>query len=570
MGLEPLDAFQDMGAEAIRALDLWLDQTRRTVYLEGWLSGGSGAKVALVYIEERGADRKAVLKLCPAGDKTQDEYRKTKSAWQDAPPGFRRHLLAPLWEPIAVPVNDTCAGTPWFMFQRLAGGSTKNVTDFAQLPWDKRASAYKVVTRALLQKWGEADKKRGVTVQAFIKELLQDRLDDRQPLREWAARDARLFEEPTERLLLPHETEDLVNPFLLAKETRWGEMALRRTFFGRAHGDLNLGNILVPTGGGTKSFVLIDLARYSEAAPLARDPIQLLLHVVADRLAERGCGSAERSALLRVLSDSESSAGSLIRPELWAVICAHRQFVPDWAASLLDEWADNRILSLVACALMFCGRKGVSEENRMWFLRLAAHAATHYVEEWEGEGVKDPMEDPQAEPAPAVSTEAPDAGPGGEGVVVHVDFERRHETRHEAQLSVPLVGAVAQAAELVERLHADVEDLRMEVAGFGTSSHGQDLHIQATMARYLTDTAIEATHELVALRLQNSSTDYRGLIGYTEALGDLKRQVAVTRQEVHSLGVPAREPADLLRVRLTVEKLRQVTADLRGAVNRLR
>ncbi|MFE9444231.1 hypothetical protein ACFYO2_35790 [Streptomyces sp. NPDC006602] len=569
MGLEPLDAFQDMGDEAIRALDLWLNQTRRTVYLERWLSGGSGAKVALVYIEEKGADRKAVLKLCPAGDKTQDEYGKTKSAWQDALPGFRRHLLEPLWDPIAVPVDDTRAGNPWFMFQRLAGGSTKNVTDFSQLSWDKRASAYKLVTRALLQKWGEADKKRGVTVQAFIKELLQDRLDDGEPLREWA-RDSSRFEESAEHLLLPDETEHLVNPFLLTKETRWGERVLRRAFFGRAHGDLNLGNVLVPTGVGRQSFVLIDLARYSEAAPLARDPIQFLLCIVADRLAEPGCGSVERTALLRVLSDSESSPGTLIHPELWKVISAYRQFVPHWAASLLDEWADNRILSLVACALMFCGREGASEENRIWFLRLAAHAATHYVEEREGEGVKDPMEDPQAESAPAVITEAPDADLGVEGVVVHVDFERRHEAQHEAQLSVPLAGAAAQAAELVERLYTDVEDLHTEVMGFGASSHGRDLHIQATVARYLMDTVIEATHELVALQLQNSSTDYRRMIGYTEALGDLKRQVEATRQQVHPLGVPGRETADLLRVRLTVEKLRQVTSDLHGAVNRLR
>lgn len=566
MGLKPLEAFQDLGREAIGALDPWLNQTCRTVRLERWLSGGSGAKVALVYIEEKSANRKAVLKLCPAGDKTQDEYQKTKSAWQDALPGFRRHLLEPLWEPIAVPVDAMRAGNPWFMFQRLAGGSTKDITDFSQLPWDKRASAYEFVTRTLLQKWGKEDTKHGVTVRAFMKELLQDRLDDGTPLRDWVARDSKLFEEPTDHLLFPDETKPLVNPFLLTKETRWGQRALRRAFFGKAHGDLNLGNILVPTGFGRRSFILIDLARYSEAAPLARDPVQFLLCIVASRLAESGCGSVERAALLRVLSDSKSSPGDLILPELWRVISAHRRFVPGWATSQLDEWAANRILALVACALMFCGREGVSEKDRTWFLRLAAHAATHYVEEQEAEEVKDPMEDPQAEPAPAVITEAPDAELRGDGTVVHVDFEGRHE----AQPPAPLTGAAAQATELVERLNADVEDLYAEVTGFSSSAHGRDLHIQATVARYLMDTVIEATHELVALQLPNSGTDYRGLIGYTEALGDLKRQVEATQRQVHPLGVPGRETADLLRIRLAVEKLRQVTNVLRVAVNQLR
>ncbi|MFL1899620.1 hypothetical protein [Streptomyces tauricus] len=573
MGLHPMEVFvEKLGQEASEVLDDWLEQSLRTVRFQKWLSGGSGAKIALVHSEEKneakGGGRNAVLKLCPADDLTRNEFQRTKAAWQDASPMFRSHLLKPLWEPIAVPGDGMRAGNPWFMFQRLAGGSTRTIVKFSELPWSARASAYRVVTRELLQTWGRTDTKHDITVQEFLAEMLRDRLRSGDPLRTWAAAlDTRLFERPEECVALPDESGGLVNPFLLAKENRWGRSVLRRAFMGKAHGDLNLDNVLVPTSGsGHRRFMLIDLARYSEAAPLARDPAQFLLCVVASRLAESDCDSVERTALLRVLTDPDSRPGSMVPAQVWKVVSAYRQVVPEWAESQLDEWAENRCLSLVACALMFCGRKGVPDQDRMWFLRLAAHAATYYFTELEEEAVKEPAKDTQAESAPTVIAETTEAGPEGEANVVHVDFERRHEARRAA----PEAGATAQASGLVERLTADVDDLCAQMTGLGVSSHGRYLHIQATLARYLIDTSVETTRALDALRLQDGGTDYRGLIGYTEALGALRRQAEATQRLIHLLGTPEGETTDPMRAHLAAEKLRQVTGDLRVAVNRLR
>ncbi|MGN9820279.1 hypothetical protein ACTMUQ_33690 [Streptomyces sp. SD11] len=573
MGLHPMEVFvEKLGQEASEVLDDWLEQSLRTVRFQKWLSGGSGAKIALVHSEEKneakGGGRNAVLKLCPADDLTRNEFQRTKAAWQDASPMFRSHLLKPLWEPIAVPGDGMRAGNPWFMFQRLAGGSTRTIVKFSELPWSARASAYRVVTRELLQTWGRTDTKHDITVQEFLAEMLRDRLRSGDPLRTWAAAlDTRLFERPEECVALPDESGGLVNPFLLAKENRWGRSVLRRAFMGKAHGDLNLDNVLVPTsGGGHRRFMLIDLARYSEAAPLARDPAQFLLCVVASRLAEPDCDSVERTALLRVLTDPDSRPGSMVPAQVWKVVSAYRQVVPEWAESQLDEWAENRCLSLVACALMFCGRKGVPDQDRMWFLRLAAHAATYYFTELEEEAVKEPVKDTQAESAPTVIAETTEAGPGSEANVVHVDFERRHEARR----TRPSAGAAAEAAYLVDRLNADADDLWAEVTSLDLSAHGQDLDIQATMSRCLMDGLTEATHELDALRVQDSTTGQRGLIGYTETLGALKRQVEVTQQQIRLLGDTGSGTTEPLRVRLAVETLRQVTSDLRAAVDRLR
>ncbi|MGW0572198.1 hypothetical protein [Streptomyces tauricus] len=568
-GLEPFAAFEkELGREASEALHVWLKQELRTVRLQRWLEGGSGAKVALVHSEEKDDSRNAVLKLCPAGDKTENEYQKTKAAWQNALPGFRSHLLEPLWGPVAVPGDGSRPGNPWFMFQRLAGGSTRKIVNFSQLPWIEWASAYRAVTRALLETWGSVETKHDITVQDFMTEMLQDRLYSGEPLRVWAeARDTGLLERPEERLSLPDESDPLINPFLFARKNRLGRSVLSQAFMGKAHGDLNLGNVLVPRStGGYGTFILIDLARYSDSAPLARDPTQLLLYVVRSRLAKPDCVALERTALLRVLTDPDSDPGTMIPFEMKELISEYWQLMPVWAESKVDEWDENRCLSLVACALMFCGREGVSEADRVWFLRLAAHAATYYVTEFKGEGVKNPVESTRAKSAPTVIAETTEARPQSGGNVAYVDFVGRREVRGTA----PSAGAAAQAADLAERLIACVDDLRTEVASLSLSLRGQDLRIKATMARYLVDTLSGTAREVDALRLQDGDTDYRGLIGYTEALGALRRQVEATQRQIHLLGAPEGASTDPGRAYRAVEKLRHVTGALRVAVNGLR
>src|SRR5262249_51588114 len=47
---------------------------------------------------------------------------------------------------------------------------------------------------------------------------------------------------------------------------------------------------------------------------------------------------------------------------------------------LVDQWNEQGCLSMMACALMFLGRRGIELADRWWFFRLAAYAAQAYVD----------------------------------------------------------------------------------------------------------------------------------------------------------------------------------------------
>ena len=59
-----------------------------------------------------------------------------------------------------------------------------------------------------------------------------------------------------------------------------------RVYFGRAHGDLHLRNILMQVKPSPKprSYKLIDLGGYNPRSPLARDPMHLLLSIALEWL----------------------------------------------------------------------------------------------------------------------------------------------------------------------------------------------------------------------------------------------------------------------------------------------
>ena len=78
-GLEDPKRFEPLGEQAVSALNAWLKQYRRNMRLGDWIiRGGSGGKVALVYLDDCDGPqegRRLVLKLCPPGDDTEYERR---------------------------------------------------------------------------------------------------------------------------------------------------------------------------------------------------------------------------------------------------------------------------------------------------------------------------------------------------------------------------------------------------------------------------------------------------------------------------------------------------------------
>ena len=179
--------------------------------------------------------------------------------------------------------------------------------------------------------------------------------------------------------------EVLPNPCALIGPSSLGTPTLKQAFVGKAHGDLHPGNILLRLEPEllAPEFVLVDLARYRDDAPLAQDPAQLLLCLISQRFLSGT--NPQREALSAMLSGPDQSGGTLV-PEPAADLI--KNF---WQLGTLrskrgqkDEWHEQCCLSVVACSLMFLGRRGLPDRDRWWFFQLAARAADTFLDDEKG------------------------------------------------------------------------------------------------------------------------------------------------------------------------------------------
>ena len=192
------------------------------------------------------------------------------------------------------------------MFQRIAKGGMKGIGPLSEVPNSQIAAAYTSIVRPLLDEWAWWQHDRSMRVSEFLTRQLGTRLGPTGRVRAWAQYRSELFEDPVPWIEISDGV--LPNPFALVKWPSFGDIELQDAFVGKAHGDLHPGNILVPLKPRVHAaqFVLVDLARYREDAPLAQDPTQLLLCLVAQR-----CLSgthAQREALISLLAEPGQSA----------------------------------------------------------------------------------------------------------------------------------------------------------------------------------------------------------------------------------------------------------------------
>ena len=111
--------------------------------------------------------------------------------------------------------------------------------------------------------------------------------------------------------------------------------------YGRSHGDLHTDNVLIPWQRPRRpqpaAFWLIDLAGYRSDAPLTRDPVALLLSVIAREMPPK---PADQQALLDfVVTPHKQPPLSITRQgkAVWAVYEPGPRFAGRW----LDEWRDQ-------------------------------------------------------------------------------------------------------------------------------------------------------------------------------------------------------------------------------------
>lgn len=351
------------------AYDRWHLSTGYDTRLVGWLDGGmSEAKVAVVLqFEKNVIDRQAILKFLPKDG--PGEVRRMRQALDHSPREFREAHLVEL-------IGDAIPLDAWWMIQmEIAGGDQSVVQPLVKLR--HHASLHEVcgiVVGSLLAEWNaaRAHPPLPMTAGAYLQLLLGDRLEAGSALSTWAATRGLA----TERFVPDGDGGQALNPLALAHSDDAHSLFIRR---GRAHGDLNVRNVLVHPDD-PQGFKLIDYGGFAEDASLAYDPAYLLLSLAREWLGDFAVDSPIRHDLkVAIVTPDKSEAASVMGPK--AVSMAFHGTAQSWAnrGSFGDQWRAQALLSLIGCGLIFAGRGRLTDDVRQWFFDLSAYGTREYL-----------------------------------------------------------------------------------------------------------------------------------------------------------------------------------------------
>lgn len=402
---------QWLGLSAYRALVERAAQDHLTHKLvRTFDNGGTDAKVCVVdrHDQLEHFSQRLVLKLdrFTGTDFGTTEYARHRQATQKSQDWADQHLAKLVGSPIS-------AGDGWWLtFQSVAGdldqfsvlGSLmRELHDGAETSCTSAqlVDIYEAVINGVLGDWVEKPKIAYLSVPDLLRAHLDYRLAEGKPLR-------KLLDSGPEPLL-----KLLRDPSLTAGV----ELAVP---VGSSHGDLHVENVLVrlrPTVVPA-DFRLIDLANREDRAPLGRDPIHLLVHMI--NLSLRYLGTGQRAALRRVLLDPGSDRRDQLPTWLRDIIirtygAAERWIEPSGFGS---EWRRQRPLSLYVAALMVYARRSTRPEDKQWLTELILESADTFLGK----------EKPQAESAPTAAATRrrppePRPEPPGEKFVVGREAE---------------------------------------------------------------------------------------------------------------------------------------------------
>ena len=379
-----------LGEPAAGALAEVAEVLGRDYGFDRWLvNGRSKAPVAIVYETdlESGGSRRLVLKV-PTSEHPVPrwaEARGHREAYEQAPPEFAAaHLSRLITEPQRVGDGS------WLVFQEIAGDDVDTVEVLTTLLNEMLdsgghsgidpgtfARACGDIVSGILNGWDGHPRiaEEKFSVARFLRRHVLDQLEPGGRLHLLSR------QYPADEIDVPGEAGSMPNPFALARGAYYGDAPLIRALTGPTHGDLHTDNVLVrvaPEVDGA-DFHLIDLALYEPDGPVTRDPVHMVLYILARRMDT--ISPAQQTALIE----------ALLQPHL-----AGRKLLPGWIADIIGEvdraslawlkgtglqpeWRQQRLLSLAGCALLFLGRKSTRPQDHDWFLRLAARAAAAFV-----------------------------------------------------------------------------------------------------------------------------------------------------------------------------------------------
>lgn len=371
--------------KVLPAFDTWLKTHDGRYQFRRWIyTGRSGSLVGVVLRHESPERPQQLIMRVSADDIDEDtaadEVRRIRHAWRSSSSNedFRSAHLAPVVE------DGVISATGRFVtFQRVAGGDLDAWRPLAErVEGDTFATTCANVTASIVGDWNP-DFPRGpemLTPAQFLRELLGDKLDPRSELIQSAARNG--VTPGLHWVASSRGSRRLPNPLRLAVDDGMAGSRTLPIVRGRAHGDLNVHNILLPDEWSR--YQLVDLGAFDEAAPLARDPMHLLLSVAAKWIVNRelvGRDLAEAIVPIRNHRAPER-VGRFAK-----VSRTLHDALRDWAGTsgYGDLWAEQSLLALIAAALRFAGRQVPdtdAEAARRWFFTLAAIATSEFLDRW--------------------------------------------------------------------------------------------------------------------------------------------------------------------------------------------
>lgn len=363
---------QRLPPEVVEALEEWVTGKTFSLRWRDWFNDGrSGEPVAKAVREHDagGADQR-VLKFFKAGGKPR--VANIHQARSEAPHGFR--------ERIAVVEEDPVHLGEWnAVFLLIAGGnldSSEQLSNFFDK--DEFPGYCHTIVGSVLQDWNENRVSRRKAQVGYVLEEIMGRR--RADVLSWGRRSGLL--DDYRLLALQGWRERLPNPFTLVTGAEQG-MNIEDLLTGKAHGDLHGRNVLIPTVSRVKakSYVLIDCDRYSDRAPLTRDPMHLLVDLILDRFDKFEDQQTDVAKLL--VAPNASSGPRSLKHVQDLSIAIHTpppssQIEESWGT----EWNRQCLLSLVGVGLLHLGRDlrtREPEKAKEWCLQLAALAASAYL-----------------------------------------------------------------------------------------------------------------------------------------------------------------------------------------------
>jgi hypothetical protein len=375
-----------------RGLNQLRDALPCDIEFDEWLSGGTSAgPVAVIARSGPGFDDKVAVRLMRPSERS-----KWEEAMKDCPKEFSSQHLAGLErvDPLESGESDR-----WIATLKIAGGDLSLFRPFVEhdpLKGRSFASACMAIVKSVIGEWNPDPQRyplESIPPWVYLNSIFDTgRVTPRKAL--WRRLESNGIAIDDGLIKMPEWRDVLPNPLMIAKSLESGSFGSSRNlrvFYGRAHGDLHLRNILMQVKPPKpRGYKLIDLGGYDPKSPLARDPMHLLLSISLEWL-RRGIrpGTPASRALIDILVHPQ---GQSLEKEYQEVSRAIHDAGHSWAAakSLGDEWTRQSLLSLVGCSLLYASRQ-ISEvpdaaETRGWFFELAAVAGRAYLEDsgaWE-------------------------------------------------------------------------------------------------------------------------------------------------------------------------------------------